>query len=264
MARAHDDPTRARECIALLGIDHAEFGRVVTRHQAERRTACAISCGGAGVQVRKADTAIRNEDACGAVDEHDRTLLVVTDSHAGHHAGHALCEGVLALPIPRDPLALLGAIAALADERNPPPDASATTLLVAVWSRESGRGFGVSYGDSSLVVLGRTAPAVLATRKNTRYVTPAEAHTLAPQLANEFEFVIPPDGIAVAFTDGVDECCYRTPDLSIRPHHLQALVAAGSGPIDVEEFVTSLATLALTGVDGYPGGQDNIAIAAMR
>jgi hypothetical protein len=65
-----------------------------------------------------------------------------------------------------------------------------------------------------------------------------------------------------AFTDGVDECHYGHPKTSIRPHHLRALLAElGPAP---EPFARRLLALALCGVDGHPGGEDNAAVAVAR
>ena len=70
---------------------------------------------------------------------------------------------------------------------------------------------------------------------------------------------MPPGDLVVAFTDGVDECHYGKPESSVRIDHVAELFGVVSS---VEVFVEALGALALSGVDGHPGGQDNLAIAA--
>ena len=257
---------RMRDVLQLFGREHLGWGELDVAEQAGGRTAGAI-CVGAdgpdGVRIFKADLPVPNEDACGAIDDDDATLLVVADGHRGHRSSHLLVEGVLQQPVPRDPLGLLSMLRELIRvdlER----DASASTLLLAVWSRARGRGFGVSYGDSTMAVLSRSKPPVIATRKNDRYVSPWHPHTLDPMRALEFEFSIPDDGVAVAFTDGIDECCYGAPERSLDVGHLWGLLEESGGAVDSGSYARDLANAALRGVGGNPGGQDNLAIVATR
>ena len=66
--------------------------------------------------------------------------------------------------------------------------------------------------------------------------------------------------LLLAFTDGVDQCHYRSPVTSIQPGHIAAVARAAS--FDPLAVVQDLTALALSGVDGNPGGEDNIAIVA--
>ena len=66
--------------------------------------------------------------------------------------------------------------------------------------------------------------------------------------------------LVAGFTDGIDECHYRSPETSVGYHHIAALAA--DVDYDPLRLVTELTQLALTGVDGNPGGQDNIAVIA--
>ena len=59
-------------------------------------------------------------------------------------------------------------------------------------------------------------------------------------------------------SDGVLECCYRDPARSVQLSHLAQLWRESPR----EEFVSNVIGLALKGVDGHPGGQDNIAVLA--
>jgi hypothetical protein len=102
----------------------------------------------------------------------------------------------------------------------------------------------------------------MVNRKNRDYVSPWSAGALDPRRALEFGFSVAPGELVVAFTDGVDECHYGKPDTSIGKRHLWNLLPdAGGSP---EHYVRALAELALQGVGGNPGGQDNLAIAATR
>ncbi len=255
-----------RDVFELYGRKHLGFGALDIVEQASGRTAGAISVGADGpdgVRIFKADLPVPNEDAGGAVDDEDATLLVIADGHRGHRASHLLVEGVLQQPVPRDPLGLLSMLRALAQPEEM-RDPSASTLLLAVWSRARGRGFGVSYGDSTLAVISRTRPPVVVTRKNDRYVSPWEPHTLDPMRGLEFEFSVPEDGVAVVFTDGVDECCYGAPERSLDVGHLWGLLEEAGGAVDPSSYVRDLGAAAMRGVDGNPGGQDNLTIVATR
>ena len=255
-----------RESTKLLGLDHGTIGDLTGRTQAGGRTALAISAGADGpngVRIFKGDLEVPNEDATGAIDDGDRTLLIIADGHQGHYASHELVKRALERPIPTDPLDLLSAVLALA---TPPAEHApgATTLLLAIWDRRSRQGFGVSFGDSSLMVISRTAEPVFTTRKDDNYVAPWNRESLDPRRGHEFEFTVPHDGIALAFTDGIDECCYENPGHSLQAGDLWGLLEETGGEVNVEAYVRELAELALSGVDDHPGGQDNLAIAATR
>ena len=94
--------------------------------------------------------------------------------------------------------------------------------------------------------------------KSSRYVSLAQAHSLRRERAERFEFAFGAGELVVGFTDGVDECHYRQPRTSIGPRHLQDLLIVSSG--DPAAYASALAGLALAGVDGNPGGEDNLAI----
>jgi hypothetical protein len=74
----------------------------------------------------------------------------------------------------------------------------------------------------------------------------------------EFEFASRPGDVMVMHTDGVDECHYRNPASSIRPAHIIELVDRFG--VNPAMLATEVAESALVGVDGNPGGQDNIAV----
>lgn len=266
----------ARELTLLLGADHPAFGVVETRGQAAGRSALAISAGAAGpdgAEARKQGVAVPNEDAVLVVDEGPRTLIAVADSHHGHDAACDLLAqlaqrfapgaGAAApAPLPRDPLAVLDLLRRLDRGTERPDTASRAALLVAVLDRARGQGFGASFGDCSLAVVGRATQPVVVTRKNRAFVSPWLPGSLHPRLATEFALRLQPDDLVLAFTDGIDECHYGNPQASIRPAHLwNVLMESGPDPL---AYAQSLAKLALGGVGGNAGGQDNLAIGVSR
>lgn len=164
----------------------------------------------------------------------------------------------------RDPSASRDAGAEeLEDESVSQPDASESSFLIAVLDRERQRVFGLCYGDSSLVIAGDPSQSAAARHSRRQaYVTPFVRDSLIPHHAVEFDVPAPPNCLVIAFTDGVDECVYRNPSRSIQPADITQLAAEAKH--EAEPLVTALIRLALNGVRGAPGGQDNVAIAATR
>ncbi len=251
--------------LLLLGRSHTDYGSFVCRLLNDGSTACSLSVGSDPASpslAAKGDAAQPNEDALFAVDDGTFCLAAVADAHYGDVSGHRLLELLAArvvAPIPT-PRALNDVVTSLADE-GATASPSATTLVVVTYDRQRRRGFGMSYGDSSCVRVGDDGFEALNER-SIRFVSPARPRSLALDNANCFEFGASPGDLVVVFTDGIDECHYGRPETSVRPGHLQSLHASSSG--DPEHFVTTLTELALRGVDGNPGGQDNIALIAMR
>lgn len=244
---------------ALYGLDHTVYG-AVHLVDAGPRVALALSVGAEAdspAQRFKADPAHPNEDALVALDDGERCLLAVADSHFGHHASHVIIAGLARLAvIPPEPIALAAALdgidAALVDD-----DHSASTLCVAVFHRASQRGFGLSIGDSTFAVVGPERLPVARNRHSRAYVHPGRDRRISRR-AEAFRFTAAPGDLLLAFTDGIDECHYRRPETSLRPEHLQAIFAE-AGP-DPARYARRLVQRALAGVDGNPGGQDNIAL----
>jgi len=108
------------------------------------------------------------------------------------------------------------------------------------------------------MVLGAQESPRIINRKNSHYVCPWIPTSLDPRRFVEFDFRMRSGDLLVAYSDGVDECHYQSPRTSIRPHHVQDLLRRGAG--NSESLARELTELALTGVDGNPGGQDNIAV----
>ena len=88
--------------------------------------------------------------------------------------------------------------------------------------------------------------------------------------ASPFDFAAEPGDVLLAYTDGIDECHYQHPETSITAAMMAAMKAevmaemtTAEGTRDAEgigNYTRQLVELALAGVDGNPGGQDNIAI----
>lgn len=256
------------ERLLLLGLDHTDYGAVHAVSQHGGRTAAAISVGGDYVRIRKGDLAVPNEDGCLAIDDGDATLLVVADGHHGHWASHGLLEGLASADVPGDLLPLLSTIQRLGQQL--PADRSAlpegllvarSTLLAAVVDRRRQRVFGASYGDSSIFALSDDRLPERFGRKDEHYVSPWSPSSLDPRFVREFSFPVAAGDLVVVCTDGIDECHYGQPATSVGPEVMQRLHRHAKSPL---AFAQALAAQALAGVDGHPGGQDNLALVVAR
>jgi hypothetical protein len=134
-------------------------------------------------------------------------------------------------------------------------------LLLAVYDRSQRQGFGLSVGDSSLAIVGPAGARFVNVREQV-FLAPGQPSGMSPDMAIPFLYFAAPDHLLLAFSDGIDECHYRSPATSVRQHHLHALFQqVGPRP---EAYARRLTELALSGVDGHPGGEDNIVLAVAR
>lgn len=252
--------------LMLLGTDHGEYGRAELA-DLPPATACALTAGADSASpglAFKGDPSVPNEDGLLVVDDGRHALLVVADGHFGVEASHALLRRLdeLARHPPRDGRELLDLLQDLADLPPIEDVRAGSTLLLAALDRDAGRGVGISFGDSSLVVAGPERSATPVNRHNRNFVTPAMPASLSPARAAAFRFEAGGDDVVLVFTDGVDGCHYEHPETSVTPSRLTRIVrAAGTGP---PEIARAVVRAALHGVDGYPGGQDNIALIVTR
>lgn len=195
-----------------------------------------------------------NEDSALICEDGSWALLAVADGHYGgaaHRLINSLADGCQSVPQRVSGLSMLlwnGFPAS-------PQDRSGTTLLVACLDTSTGSGFGFSFGDCMLLTVGATR-ATLRNAINDCYLhggTPPPLDATQP-----FTFQLEPGEGLLMFSDGVNECCYREPHKSVQLSHIQQLFCAAEG--DTEKWVRSVTQLALDGVDGEPGGQDNITV----
>lgn len=258
---AGSDPDAGR--LLLLGESEANYGAYRLQTLAGGRIACTLSVGAdpqSPALAHKGDLGIPNEDGLLVIDGGNRVLCAVADAHYGAAASHILLRRLdeILPEVPPTPAALQRALrmAAL-----PEPDAtleSASTLLVAVLCRDIGAGFGFSYGDSTCLVVAGGPPRRRLNRVNDVYVNPTLPGTLAPQNAAFFDFDLRPDSLLVLFTDGVDRCHYQHAETSLGPEQYAAVFRdVGANP---EAYARGLTEWALRGLEGHPGGQDNVAM----
>lgn len=256
------DPRLGR--LLLLGEDYNDYGAIASTAVGSQ-SAAAISVGSDPRSPSgrwKYNPHVKNEDALCLIDGGRWVGLAVADAHYGPESSHMLISRLhdiwVKIP-PTDPQHLEQMVEFLRTG-DPARTDSETTLLVAVFDRESTRGFGVSFGDSTFAVLGPGRRPVPANTHNSRFVTAAVAHTL--RKGNVFEFSAGVGDVLMAFTDGIDGCHYREPETSVRAEHIAAIGdRVGYEPLPL---ITEVTELALRGVDGNPGGQDNIVIGAVR
>lgn len=252
----------------VLGRDHPRYGRVDTG-QIEPALAWAISVGSnptSPSHIFKRDPEVPNEDALFGAAVEDAIVLAVADAHFGPRASHALLERLadrIRDRVPPNVEALQTLIAGLGDVDAPEAldDESETTLVVAIVSRRTGRGFGISYGDSSVVHLSPSGPRRLH-RATPTFVSPARPVELTRTDPQAFEIALAPGDVLVAFTDGVDGCHYGRPETSVTLDHVDDLYRQSGRHPPI--FTRRLAIRALNGIDPNPGGQDNIAVIAWR
>lgn len=255
----------APERILLLGEDWRTYGDVALETSRDLRLACALSVGSdASSPSRKfkGRAEYPNEDGLLALSDGERCLVAVADAHFGHEASHVILRGLAArcrgIPDSAEVLGrLLEACAVAGSEGR---HDSETTLLVAVLDRAARRGFGISFGDSTLALVDGKSVQIL-TEKNHHFVTPFDPASFDAERRQTVRFRTRPGQLLCAFTDGIDECHYGSPETSIRPAHMTRLCTAVHA--DPRSWAERLVALALAGADGHPGGQDNIALAVV-
>jgi hypothetical protein len=248
----------------LLGRDHVRYGLYVCSTLAGGNTACTISVGAESdspsLWSKGGDDSL-NEDALFAVDDGRRLYMGVADAHFGYESSHYLIERLLCEPerIPTE----LAELEQRLRELGPSTEArrSESTLLLTVYDRQARQGFGISVGDSSLAIVGAQGARIVNVHDPT-FLAPAEPSGIDLERSTPFLYFAPAEHLLLAFSDGIDECHYRSPATSIRERHLHTLfLETGAAP---EPYARRLTELALSGVDGNPGGQDNIVLAVTR
>ncbi len=143
--------------LVLLGRDHNEYGRLDTS-QVTERTAAAISVGSDPTTWAtrwKFDPDVLNEDALCAVEGDGWAGFAVADAHYGPEASHILLErldGIWSKIRPTD-IEHLGQMVEFLRTGDPQLTESETTLLVVFYDRVERTGYGISFGDSSFMIV---------------------------------------------------------------------------------------------------------------
>ena len=250
-----------RETVLLLGRDHTRWEAIDLRTSGRCRTAASTSVGGDYVRAWKGDLEHPNEDCAAVVEQGPRTLLAVFDGHTGSRASHVAAQAVAAIAPPASLDELLQSLrGGLLSASSDPADFSATTMILAVLDRDAGRAFGLSFGDSSVVRFGADAEALAD--KLDDFIVPWGRMDLGDEDVRTFSIAMQPGDDLAVYTDGVDECHRHQPETSVS---LEDLVAVrremGATPVT---FCAGAVQLALAGVRGHPGGEDNVTFAVSR
>jgi hypothetical protein len=255
------DPRLGR--LLLLGENYGTYGEVAATRVGSQ-SAAAISVGSdenSPSRRWKYDDTVANEDTLCVIDAGDWVGVAVADAHYGPESSHMLVSrlhDIWAKVRPTD-LQHLEQMVEFLRTGDPARTESETTLLVSVFDREAGNGFGVSFGDSTFSVVGPGRVPTPINHHDHRFVSGAIPQSF--RNGSLFRFEASPGEVLLAFTDGIDGCHYREPATSVRPQHITTI--AQSVAYDPLDLITQVTGLALRGVEGNPGGQDNIAIAAI-
>jgi hypothetical protein len=245
--------------LKLLGRDYGAYGSLAATNVGAR-AAAGISVGSdlnSPSHRFKDDADNPNEDALCVIEAGDWAGYAVADAHYGSESSHMFIERLhdLWLKVRPTDVEHLGQMIEFLRAGDPPKTESETTLLVVCYDRVERTGFGLSFGDSSFVIVGPNHETTAVNDLNGTFVNPSDRFSMingAP-----FWFSADPGDIMLTFTDGINECHYRSPETSIGFDHIEGVVNSSLEPLRI---VQQLAALALSGVDGNPGGQDNIAL----
>lgn len=237
------------ETLILSGLEHTAYAEVTCRSFAGL---CA--CLSAGLDVDSPGRqfkAMVNEDALLLLQEGPRVLVAICDGHRGpaaHLLVHELAKRCRAVPQRLSGISLL----LFEPFGSPGEEGSGTTMVCACLDQNTGDVFGLSWGDSTVMTCGPAGPK-LRNEWNDVFLHPT--HPIPVELGRPFQFQLQPGEGLMLFTDGVNECCYRDPHRSVSFGDIQEAFAP-----DAVQWAKSVTNMALKGVRGNPGGEDNIAL----
>ena len=256
------DPRLGR--ILLLGENFGNYGAVDSTLVGSE-AAAAISVGAndnSPSKQFKYDYAVDNEDALCLIAAPDWVGMAVADAHYGPESSHMLIARLHQIwsKIRPSSLSHLAEMVEFLSNGDPAQTESETTLLIAVYDRQTRRGFGVSFGDSTFAIASPDRPLEQVNLHDNRFVAANQRGSLRG--GSEFTFTASAGDLLMIYTDGVNECHYRNPATSLQARDIHAGIAeAGFAPL---EAVDRVAAMALDGVNGNPGGQDNIVLGSAK
>lgn len=235
--------------VHMTGVDYLEYGQLAVATAGQLVAAISVGADPASPSLQFKG-AVPNEDALSGRDDDLFARLVVADAHFGNQSSASLVRAIHLSPfdVPAPPVFI----------STPAVDGSATSLTSVWLDREEGRVQVDWFGDSLALRFRRGKPPKVLVEADDRFTVP---QGFAWHDAARASFSVEPGDVLVAFTDGVNECHYRHPATSVTVAHMRTMFEKAG---DVETFVRLLGNAALTGIDGAPGGQDNIAIVAVQ
>jgi tyrosyl-DNA phosphodiesterase 2 len=247
-----------QDTLMMLGQSCRQYDIVQTEQLGQ-----AIACLSAGSDrdspslSYKASKVFINEDALFVARQEDSYLLAVADGHFGIDTSHALIRRMSNQAFPRNRDELVASVHALQEPVL--PSGGGSTLTVAFVDLASGTVWGIYTGDSPAAVLQCDEYHGL-TEENNDFVY--FNNPVASSEWRTFEFQLEPGALFLMFSDGVNECNYRSPETSIQPEHINTLWKHSDH--QPSKMADLLSQLALQGVAGHPGGQDNIALILLK
>ena len=254
---------RPETCL-LLGADHGELGTAVLQTAASGQVALALSAGvDESVRTRKEGAEHLNEDVALAWLGRDRWILAVADGHEGIEASHRLVQQLAmhAPTYPRHPNEQARWWRDVAKELGDVGYAG-TTLVVAVWEPLTAHVRGLSYGDSRIWRWRPRGGLRDLAEPTHNFVRPGDLYAWHLDHASTFDERLQAGDVLLLHSDGVTECCYRTPEASVTQDDLEALCELAQG--DPDALARAVLDASLQGVRGQPGGQDNVAVVVAR
>lgn len=240
--------------VLLSGQEHVHLGAVAW--EGLDGVHVGLSAGQSPAAEAAAQKLYANEEAVALLGDGQRVLVALCDGHQGS-AGHVLAREILSRAQGELPNSLSQLSRLLLEPFAGCEPGSGTTLLLVCIELASGRVFGLSFGDSSALVLTSRGCTVL-NRHSDNYLHPHQPTRF--ELASTFSYLLGPGEGLLLYSDGLNECCYGQPSRSLQLRHLWECF--WNADQQAQGWASAVAAQALAGVDGHPGGQDNLSLVA--